>query len=138
MTLALIAGTDQLVIGWREAVAYDAGNVYATYANYAVIGVNNIDGSIFALSEIAAPDTGSDDSDTNWANAETKTLKVCIDGAGLTHHYLDGTIIAEDDGANPNDFAMTSGIVMNPFISYLDVVGTDAQPVINWWEITAN
>ena len=136
-TIALIAGTDQFVIGWRNADAYVADNIYTGYVDYAVIGVNNIDGSIFALSETTA-NTGTDDSETNWANAETKTLKVCIDGAGLTHHYLDGTIVAEDDGSDPNDFAMASGTVMNPFISYLDVSGTDAQPVINWWEITGS
>ena len=139
LNVALIAGTDQFVIGWRGNAAYVADNLYAGYAEYAVIGINNVDGSIFALSETATgPDTGTDDTETNWANAETKTLKVCIDGAGLTHHYLDGTIIAEDDGSNPNDFAMTSGTVMNPFISYLGISATDAAIVINWWEITAN
>ncbi len=139
VNVALIAGTDQLVIGWRGNAAYVADNLYAGYAEYAVIGINNVDGSIFALSETATgPDTGSDDSETNWADTETKTLKVCIDGAGLTHHYLDGTLIAEDDGSNPNDFAMTSGTIMNPFISYLGISGTDAAAVINWWEKTAN
>ncbi len=138
VTITLIAGTDQLVIGWRGNEAYQAGNVYTGYAEYAVIGVNNIDGSVFALSETATgPDTGSDDSETNFTNGSTKTLKVCIDGAGLTHHYLDGTIVAED-GGSPNDFAMTSGTVMNPFISYLDVASTAADPIINWWAITAN
>ena len=138
VTITLIAGTDQLVVGWRGNEAYQAGNVYTGYAEYAVIGVNNIDGSVFALSETATgPDTGSDDSETNFTNGSTKTLKVCIDGAGLTHHYLDGTIVAED-GGSPNDFAMTSGTVMNPFISYLDVASTAADPIINWWEITSN
>jgi hypothetical protein len=88
------------------------------------------------LSEEAGADTGSDDSETNWADAETKTLKVCIEGDGTTGHYLDGTLIAEDDGVNPNDFAMTA-VIMNPFISYLCINGTDAGIVINWWEITA-
>lgn len=139
VTVALIAGTDQFVAGWRINAAYVADNLYAGYAEYAVIGINNVDGSVFALSETATgPDTGSDDTETNWADTETKTLKVCIDGAGLTHHYLDGTIIAEDDSSNPNDFAMTSGTVMNPFISYLGISGTDAAIVVNWWEITAN
>lgn len=137
-TVGLIAGTDQFVIGWRDNAAYVADNLYVGYGDYAVIGINNVDGSIFALSEIVAPDTGTDDSETNWGNGETKTLRVCIDGAGLTHHYLDGTIVAEDDATNPNDFAMTSGINMSPFISYLGISGTDAAIVINWWEITAN
>lgn len=134
VTVALIAGTDQLVIGWRANAAYDAANVYTNYGDYAVVGINNIDGSVFGLSDSTTGAAETDDSTTDWANGETKTLKQCIDGAGLVHAYLDGTLVAETNRTT----AIDSGIVMNPFISYLDVAATAANPVINWWEITAN
>lgn len=134
-TVALIAGTDQFTVGWRANVAYDAAANYLNYTDYAIIGINNVDGSIFAEMDSTTGAAQTDDTTTDWANAETKTLKVCISGDGETHHYLDGSLIAE---ANVVD-AIDSSIIMNPFITYLQAGGAvDAAIRINWWEITAN
>jgi len=134
-TVALIAGTDQFVIGWRVNSAYDGANVYTNYSDYSVVGINNVDGSVFGLSDSTTGAAETDDSTTNWANTETRTLKACIDGAGLPHSYLDGTLVVETNRTTPID----ANIMMVPFISYLQAGGAvDAAILINWWEITAN
>jgi len=133
--VTLIAGTDQFVIGWRGNEAYDAANVYTNYSDYSVVGINNVDGSVFGLSDSTSGAAETDDSTTNWADGETKTLKACIDGAGLPHSYLDGTLVVETNRTT----AIDAGINMVPFISYLQAGGAvDSAILINWWGITAN
>jgi hypothetical protein len=133
--VALIAGTDQFVIGWRENAAYEAANIYANYTEYAVIGINNVDGSVFALQENGDPATASDDSGTNWSNGQEATLTTCIDGDGNTEYYFGDTVVTD---TNTDDFALTSGTVMNPFISYMQAGGAvDPAITILWWEIHA-
>ena len=135
VTVALIAGTDQFIVGWRVADAYQDINAYLSYSDYAVVGINNTDGSVFGLSDSTTGAAESDDSTTNWADTETKTLKSCVDGAGLVHAYLDGTLVVETNRTT----ALDSNKVLNPFISYMQAGGvTDAGIIINWWEITAN
>ena len=132
-TIALIAGTDQMLIGWRKHEAFQAGNVYTGYADWSVVGINNVDGSVFSLGEVAGGGTLSDDSGVNAANAGTYTLKSCISAARVPTAFLNGTPITMTNSGT----AKTADIGMDPFITYLQAGGTiDANIRINWWEIT--
>jgi hypothetical protein len=139
ITITDISGTDQLVIGWRKNEDFAGDNIYSGYADWAVVGINNVDGSIFADHEIAGGAGAlSDDSGVNAADGGTYLLKSCISAAGVHSAYYttNGSStyvpITMTNGAT----AQTAAIYMNPFISFL-VAGTDGPtPIINWIEIT--
>ena len=133
-TVALIAGTDQFVIGWRQNEAFRSDNVYTGYADWSVVGINNVDGSVFSLGEVAGAGTISDDSGTNAANAGTYTLKSCINASTrVPTAYLDGTAITMTSSGT----AKTAARKMNPFISYLQAGGAvDAGITVNWMAVT--
>ena len=132
-TITLIAGTDQFVIGWRQNEAFVDGAVYSGYTDWAIVGITNVDGSVFANHEIAGGAGAlSDDSGVNAADGETHTLKSCISTAGAHSAYLDGTAITMTNGAA----VQTAGTYMNPFISYLASAGAaDAAITINWMQV---
>lgn len=133
-TIALIAGTDQFVIGWRQNEAFQDVAAYQGYSDWSVVGQTNVDGSIFAQHEVAGGGTLSDDSGTNTTNASTHTLQSCIGTGGVPTASLDGTAITLTNGGT----AHTTAIQMNPFISYLQAGGAvDANIRINYWEIVA-
>lgn len=132
-TIALIAGTDQFVIGWRKAEAFQDVAAYASYADWSVVGINNVDGSIFSLGEVAGGGTLSDDSGVNAANGGTYTLKSCISSTRVPTAFLNGNPITMTNSGT----AKTSAIGMNPFISYLHSANAvDTAITINWWEIS--
>lgn len=132
-TIALIAGTDQMLIGWRKHEAFQGGNVYTGYADWSIVGINNVDGSVFSLGEVAGGGTLSDDSGINATNASTHTLKSCISAARVPTAFLNGTPITMTNSGT----AKTADIGMNPFITYLQAGGAvDANIRINWWEIS--
>jgi len=133
-TITLIAGTDQFVIGWRQNEAFVGDNVYTGYADWSVVGINNVDGSIFSLGEVAGGGTLSDDSGTNAANAGTYTLKSCIDATTrVPTAFLNGTAITMTNSG----VAKTTATKMNPFISYLEAGGAvDPAILVNWWTVT--
>lgn len=130
--IALIAGTAQFVIGWRNNGAFQAGNVYTGYANWSVVGINNVDGSVFSLGEVAGGGTLSDDSGVNAANGGTYTLKSCLSTTGVPTAFLNGNPITMTNSG----VAKTTATGMNPFISYLAAGTTDANIRINWFEVS--
>ena len=138
LTVGDNAATDQLYIGWRATGAFDATALVTAYSEYAVVGINNVDGSIFAAHEINTTAT-SDDSGVNWGDAETRALKSCITGttrvptAGYT--AAGGTTFTQITLTNSGG-AQTTATAMVPFILYLQGATTDGNIFINWWEIT--
>jgi hypothetical protein len=132
-TVTLIAGTDQFFVGWREAEAVRDDGIYTGYNDWAGLGINNIDGSIFANEEInAGAGAKSDDSGVNAVNGGSYTLKSCILATGVPTASLDGTAITLTNGST----ALTAATYLNPFINYLGVTGTDAGVKINWMQLT--
>ncbi|MHA2136271.1 MAG: hypothetical protein ACW99J_20620, partial [Candidatus Thorarchaeota archaeon] len=144
VTIADISETDQFMIGWRIAAAFDAANAYENYTEFVAVGIEQgqADGSIYAESNSAAGGAGEDDSGTNWADTETKTLKACITSDRTPDLYLDGsriTLTAQAGGGAEQ--ALTASTLLNPFITFMKAAGDgtpDAGVVINWWEITAH
>jgi hypothetical protein len=139
LTLGDISGTDQFLIGWVQNEAYNATNTYTGYSDWSLVGVNNVDGSIFSLSEVAGGGTLSDDSGVNMADGETRTLRSCITTAGVpTAEYTANggttfTSITITNGVT----AHTAGDQLLPMITFL-TAGTDgAEPRINWIQVSA-
>jgi len=139
-TIALIAGTDQFVIGWRQNEAWRDDNVYTGYADWSVVGINNVDGSIFSEGEVAGGGTLQDDSGVNAANGDTRTLKVCLaetTGVPTAYYTTNGSPTFVPITMTNSGTAKTAGIQMNPLISYQQAGGAiDAGIKINWWAIT--
>jgi hypothetical protein len=140
VTVTLIAGTDQLLFGFRDSADFADAGVYTGYTDTAVVGINNVDGSIFAIGEIAAGGTLSDDSGVNWSNGQTRALKVCISAAG----YATAFYSAASPGKYPVYVPITmtnggglhtAGAKLEPWITYLGVTGTDAGIKINWLQL---
>jgi hypothetical protein len=139
LTIALIAGTDQVVMGWRDNQTFLDVNAYAGYTVWNVVGVNNVDGSIFSQQEVSEA-TDLDDSGVNWANAQTRTLKSCISAAGVPTAYYtaaSGTtftaITMTETGST-----LTAGVQLWPFFSYMQAGGAvDAGVAINWVQLEA-
>lgn len=139
ITIGDISGTDQFLIGWRQNEAFNATNTYTSYSDWSVVGINNVDGSIFSLAEVEGGGTLSDDSGVNAADGDTRQLRSCIlaNGTRTAAYTANGgttyTSITLVNGVT----AHTAGDQMNPFITFLSA-GTDgAEPKINWFQITA-
>lgn len=136
--VGLIAGTDQFLIGWREVEAFDAANDYTQYPDWSIVGINNVDGSIFSLGEVNDGGTLSDDSGVNFADGDVRQLKVCIDLLGVPTAFYTGddsdvyrAIVMTNSGT-----AKTSGSLMAPFITYIHSANAvDTAPTIEWMQI---
>ncbi len=139
LTLTDISGTNELLIGWRQNEAFQDGAVYTGYSDWSLVGVNNVDGSIFGINEIQGGGTLSDDSGVNMADGETRTFKSCISATGVpTAFYTaaSGTTFTQIALATGSG-AKTAGDQMIPVIFFL-TSGTDGPtPYINWMEVSA-
>ena len=137
-----ISGTDQFLIGWRQNEAYRTDNIYTGYADWSLVGVNNVDGSIFAIHEVAGGGTLSDDSGVNMADAETRVLRSCISATGVPTAYYSaasGNVAAMTPITLTNGgTAHTNAIQMVPFLTFM-ASGTDGpRPIVNWVENSAH
>jgi len=140
ITITDISGTDQFLIGWRQNEAFVGDNVYTGYTDWAVVGINNVDGSIFANHEIAGGAGAlSDDSGVNAADGGTYLLKSCISATGAHTAYYStiGSSTFLPITMTNGSAVQTATTYMNPFITFL-AAGTDGpNPIINWIELTA-
>ena len=131
LTVTLIAGTDQLVMGWRQNEAFQDLAAYAGYTVWNAVGITNVDGSVFSLQEVSEA-TDTDDSGTNWADGETHTLRSCISAAGVPTASLDDVAITMTETGS----TLTAGTQLLPFLSYLQAGGlVDAGVFVNWVQI---
>lgn len=139
-TLGDNAGTDQFFIGWRNVTAFVTDNIFSGYNEWAGLGINAVDGSIFANHEInGGAGSLSDDSGVNMADGETRTLKSCITGTSRvpTASYTanGGTTFTAITLTNGGG-AQTTGVPMIPFVSLMNAASVDPGLFVNWWQIT--
>lgn len=143
--VADISGTDQVQIGFRQNEAYQDNAAYAGYTVWNTVGINASDGSIVSSQEVSEA-TDTDDSGVDFADGDTRALKVCVDHDGVpTAFYSDAYTTSQTLQDVPawnaitmtnTGSAITSGLGMVPFISYM-AAGTDGAGVtINWVELT--
>lgn len=146
VTVADISGTDQVQVGWRQNEAWQDGAAYTGYTVWNTVGINATDGSIVSSQEVSEA-TDTDDSGVNWADGETRALKVCVSKAGVptafyssayTHSQalIDRVLSWTAIPMTETGSTLTAGLQLLPFVSYL-AEGTDGPDVtINWVEIT--
>ncbi len=141
VTISAVTMIDELQIGIRQNEAFVDVNVYASYDDWAVIGLVDNAGDLDAQDEEAAAGTQNDDTGITWAATERRALKVCLSKAGApTFFYTAASPDADYPDyvqvttTNTGD-ALTAGDGMVPFIEYLGagIAGTIA---IQWLEIT--
>lgn len=141
VTIADISGTDQVQIVFRQNEAFADGADYTTYTVWNTVGVNATDGSIVSSQEVSEA-TDTDDSGVNWADGETRALKVCVTKGGVpTAYYSDAYTASQVFNDYPVYHAipmtntgstLTAGTGLFPFLSYL-AAGTDGPDVsVNW------
>lgn len=141
VTISAITMIDEFHIGFRQNEAFADINAYATYDDYAVIGLVDNAGDLDAQDEEAGAGIQNDDTGVTWAAGERRGLKVCLSKTGVpTFFYTAASPDAvypawvQVSTTNTGD-ALTSGEGMVPFIEHLGaaVAGTIA---IQWIEIT--
>jgi len=144
ITNADINGSDFVVIGWRQNEAFVDLATPASYTLYNLVGIyNSEDGSIFHIETGAT----SDDSGVNWADAETRALKVCVSPAGAPTAYYsaaythsqtitDYPTYVQIPNVN-NGTVLTAGTQLVPFFTLLhgnDAANSDIR--VNWVQLT--
>lgn len=144
ITITDISGTDQVLIGFRDSSAFLDVNNYGGYTIWNVVGVNNVDGSIVSLQEVSEA-TDSDDSGVNWADGETRVLKLCVTAAGVPSAYYSNAVTLGSQAEQHPVFnaitmtetggTLTAAQAMVPFVTYM-AAGTDGADVfINWLQL---
>ena len=142
ITITDISAIDDLVIGWRQNEAFVDANLYETYDEYAIIGVQDTAGDLDIEDEEAGAGVQNDDVGVTWADAERRALKVCISSAGVPTFWYTAASPDNEEPAyiqatstNTGD-ALTVGDGMVPFLSFL-ISGTDGPDVtIQWVELS--
>lgn len=106
-TIAVVAGTDDCLVGFRKAEPYQAGpDAYDEWA-----ALNVIEGNINIETELNAGGTTTTDTTDDWADTEQHTLEVRVDHAGAVTYLIDDaapTVTAA--------FSFDSGEVLVPFM----------------------
>jgi hypothetical protein len=141
ITIQDVSGTDFVSIGFHQNEALVDAATIVSYTEFNTIGIHNAeDGSILSVQEIGEA-TDTDDTGVNWADTESRGLKVCIDDAGVpTAFYTAALTDAEDPspiwlaaGMGETGSTWTAGVQgMASFIYLAGDDGTDADVRINW------
>ena len=138
ITITDISAIDDLVIGWRQNEAFVDANLYETYDEYAIIGVQDTAGDLDIEDEEAGAGVQNDDVGVTWADGERRALKVCISSGGVpTFWYTaaspdnEAPLYVQATSTNTGD-ALTAGDGMIPFLSFL-ISGTDGPDVTIQW-----
>ena len=145
LTVADVSGTDQVQLGFRNNAALPNAAAYTALTVWNSVGINAADGSIVSSQEVSEA-TATDDSGVDWADGETRALKVCVSHAGVpSAFYADAYTHSPVIPDAPNWRAitmtetgstLTAATALTPFFSYL-AAGTDgADVVVHWVELT--
>lgn len=105
-----VSGTDDFAIGWRKAEAYQAA--VDNYDEMAAFNIISGDIKIETILNNAA--TATTDTTDNWADGESKTLRVEVHQNGKVYFFVDGaqpTVTAA--------FTFDAGEVIVPFIYFI-------------------
>ncbi len=108
-TITDVSGTDQYLIGFRKAEAYQADwNDYNDLA-----AVNVVSGAIYSSTILANATTVNTDSTVTWADTASKTVMVKVHTDGRVTFWVD------DVRLNVIPFSFAAGAVIVPFIYFV-------------------
>lgn len=88
VTIDDVSGLNPYWIGFRKKAAYAAA--ISSYSDYAFIGLGSATGDIYTSTRLNTGSAVSTDTTQNWADTETHTLEVRVDGSGVVTFFLDG------------------------------------------------
>lgn len=144
--IADVSAVGQFLIGFRQNEAFQDAAAYAGYTVWSALGVTATDGSITSKEEVSSSTT-TDDTGVDWADGETRALKVCVSKGGVpTAFYTDAYTTSQSMTDRPvwkpitmtnSGVTYTAGVGMIPYISFL-ISGTDGvdSARVNWVELT--
>jgi hypothetical protein len=138
--LGNISATDQVQLGFRQNETFVDANDYTGYTVWNTVGINNVDGSIFSSQEVSEA-TDTDDSGVNWADGESRALRVCVSAAGVPSAYYTADI-ADDEypfitswtaiTMTETGSTWTADVQGVPYLSFLKGAAEDASIRVNW------
>lgn len=130
ITIDDISDVSELAMGWRKAEAYQAA--VDSYDEMAAWNIGqDADGQIEIHTILNNATTAEvDTTETDWADAATKTLRVEVNNAGLCKFLIDGAAPAVD----VNNFSFDSGEVIVPFL-FLDTETGDPGVSVSSWKV---
>jgi len=88
ITLDDVSGVDPIWVGFRKKAAYSA--TFASYSDYAVIGIGSSAGQIYTNTEKNSAGNTATDTTVVWADATTRVLEVRVDITGACTFFIDG------------------------------------------------
>jgi len=135
-TIADVSGTDDCLVGFRKAEAYQTGpDAYDEWA-----ALNVISGDINIETELNGGGTTTTDTTDNWTDGQTKTLMVICDSDGsLSQDGTVGKCYYFIDGLAPTTDATTrykfdSGEIVIPFFFMLHATTSPGINTLKLWE----
>lgn len=124
-SIADVSGTDDCAVGFRKVEAYQAN--IDDYADMAVLNV--ISGDIKIETIVGGAATTTTDTTDNWADGETHTLAVFVDGDGAVTYQID-----EADPTTTAAFSFTADLFVVPFIYLLNSTDVAGEVNVLWEE----
>jgi hypothetical protein len=125
MKLTDVSGTDDCAIGWRKAEAYQAA--VDNYDEMAAFNIISGDIKIETILNNAA--TVTTDTTDNWADTESKTLRVEVLKDGTVKFYVDGV-----EPTVPAPFTFDAGEVIVPFLYMIHAADVAESTLLTSWK----
>jgi len=126
-----VSGLDPLWFGFRKKAAY--GATWASYTDYAAIGLGNATGDIYTTIELNAGGNTNTDTTLNWADGETHTLEVRVTQAGVVTFYVDAAQVN-----SATSFTFDSGDSIIPTIYGLQTADIGTPFLLEWAVVASN
>lgn len=118
-----VSGTDQYLIGWRKAEAYQAD--WNDYNDLAALNV--LSGTVNISTILANATTVNTATSTTWADAASKTVRVEVDATGKCSFLVDGVVQSQ------YGFSFASATVIVPFLYLVhDADVAEATLLTSW------
>ena len=124
LKIADVSGTDLCAVGFRKQSAYGAFDDYTDLA-----ALNVVSGDIKLSTILNNAATVTTDTTLNWADGETKELRVDVSAAGVVTYKVDGV-------APPTVATLTldAGDVLTPMFHFLHDATTPGAIHLDYWE----
>lgn len=125
ITIDDVSGLNPLWFGFRKKEAY--GATWASYTDYAAVGLGNATGDIFTTIELNGGGNTNTDTTVNWADGETRTLEVRVSITGVVTFYVDGAQVNSS-----TSFTFDSGDSIIPTIYALQTADIGTPSLLEW------
>ncbi len=119
-----VSGTDQYLIGWRKAEAYQAD--WNDYDEMAALNV--VSGAVYISTILNGAATGNVDTGTTWADSASKTVRVNVAQTGVVSFWVD------DVKQTATSHTFDAGEVIVPFLYFLHDTDVAQATLLTSWK----